>query len=67
MEEIVIFAIPIFTVLMAVEFAYGWIRNRNTYSLADTLSNLSQGLISRLSQFVNQFFHIGINTLLYHW
>ena len=67
MEEIVIFAIPIFTVLMAVEFAYGWIRNRNTYSLADTLSNLSQGLISRLSQFVNQFFHIGIYTLLYHW
>ena len=67
MEEIVIFAIPIFTVLMALEFAYGWIAKRNTYSLTDTLSNLSQGLLSRLSQFVNQFFHIGIYTLLYHW
>jgi len=67
MEEIVIFAIPIFTVLMVLEFAYGWVVKRNTYSMSDTLSNLSQGLISRLSQFVNQFFHIGIYTLLYHW
>ena len=67
MEEIVIFAIPIFTVLMVLEFAYGWVVKRNTYALTDTLSNLSQGLISRLSQFVNQFFHIGIYTLLYHW
>ena len=67
MEQLVIFAIPIFTLLMVFEFAYGWISKRNTYSLKDTLSNLSQGLISRLSQFVNQFFHIGIYTLLYHW
>jgi len=67
MEELVIFAIPIFTVLMALEFGYGWLKGRNTYSYSDTLSNLIQGLISRLSQFINQFFHIGIYTLVYHW
>jgi len=67
MEELVILAIPIFTVLMLIEFVYGMVRGRNTYTLTDTLSNLSQGLLSRLSQFVNQFFHLGIYALLYHW
>ena len=66
MEQLVLFAIPIFTLLMAVEFAYGWFKNKNTYDWEDTFSNLIQGLISRLSQFVNQFFHIGIYTLVYN-
>ncbi len=65
MEQLVLFAIPIFTLLMAVEFAYGWFQNKNNYSWEDTFTNLLQGLISRLSQFVNQFFHIGIYTVVY--
>ena len=66
MEKLVIFIIPIFTTLMVVEFTYGLLKKKNTYSLSDTFSNLMQGLISRLSQFVNHFFHIGIYSIVYH-
>lgn len=66
MEQLVIFIIPIFTTLMVVEFTYGLLKKKNTYSLSDTFSNLMQGLISRLSQFVNHFFHIGIYSIVYH-
>lgn len=67
MEQLVIFIIPIFTTLMVVEFTYGLLKKKNTYTLSDTFSNLMQGLISRLSQFVNHFFHIGIYTIVYHF
>jgi sterol desaturase/sphingolipid hydroxylase (fatty acid hydroxylase superfamily) len=67
MEILVISAIPVFTLLMIVEFFYGLAKNRNTYSFFDTLSNLLQGILSRLSQFVNHIFHIGIYTIIYTW
>jgi sterol desaturase/sphingolipid hydroxylase (fatty acid hydroxylase superfamily) len=66
MEQIVVFAIPIFITLMIVEFVYGWKKKSNTYQLADTLGNLMLGLISRVFGYALQFFHIGIYVLVFH-
>lgn len=46
--NLVMYAIPFFVVLMAVEYAYGRARGRNTYRLADTVNSLSLGTLSRL-------------------
>ena len=65
MDQIVVFILPVFLLLIAAEFAYGWFTRRNTYALADTLSSLSQGLISQLLALVTQLFQIGLYTLVF--
>jgi alkylglycerol monooxygenase len=50
--NLVMYAIPFFVLLMAVEYAYGRARGRNTYRLADTVNSLSLGTLSRLSGLV---------------
>jgi len=64
MSEIVAYAIPIFTLLLCAEFAWGWHVRRNNYRLGDTLSSLSQGLLSQLVGLCTQFLTIGIYTLV---
>ncbi len=51
--NLVMDAIPIFILLMGVEYAYGRWRGRNTYRLADTVNSLSLGTLSRLSGLVS--------------
>lgn len=50
--NLVMYAIPFFVVLMALEYAYGRARGRNTYRLADTVNSLSLGTLSRLTGLV---------------
>jgi alkylglycerol monooxygenase len=50
--SLVMYAIPFFILLMAVEYVYGRMRGRNTYRLADTLNSLSLGTLSRLTGLV---------------
>jgi sterol desaturase/sphingolipid hydroxylase (fatty acid hydroxylase superfamily) len=65
MEKIIVFAFPVFLFLICLEFAYGWLRQRNSYRLNDALSSLSQGLISQLLALVTQLFQIGLYTLVF--
>ncbi len=46
--NIVLYAIPGFIFLILVEWLYGLARGRNTYRVADTISSISLGSISRL-------------------
>ncbi|MEQ8858941.1 MAG: sterol desaturase family protein [Pseudomonadales bacterium] len=50
--NLVMYAIPFFIVLMALEYVYGRARGRNTYRLADTVNSLSLGTLSRLTGLV---------------
>jgi len=45
---IILYAIPGFIFLILVEWLYGLARGRNTYRLADTITSISLGSISRL-------------------
>ncbi|MBB3210813.1 sterol desaturase/sphingolipid hydroxylase (fatty acid hydroxylase superfamily) [Herbaspirillum sp. Sphag1AN] len=65
MEKIIVYIIPVFFILMCVEFAYGYFTRRNTYRLSDTISSLNQGLISQLVALVTQLFQIGVYAMVY--
>lgn len=65
MEKIIVYVIPVFLLLIAVEFAYGYVRRRNTYRLADAISSLSQGVISQLVALVTQLFQVGLYAMAY--
>jgi sterol desaturase/sphingolipid hydroxylase (fatty acid hydroxylase superfamily) len=65
MDRIIVYALPVFFVLMACEFAYGLATRNNTYRFSDTLSSLSQGLLSQVVAGVTQLFQIGLYTLAF--
>jgi sterol desaturase/sphingolipid hydroxylase (fatty acid hydroxylase superfamily) len=66
LDQIIVYILPFFLILMGVEFGYGWVKRRNNYHLADALSSLSQGLISQLLALVTQLFQIGLYALVFH-
>ena len=47
-DQIILFAIPGFIFLILFEWVYGLVRKRNTYRVADTITSISLGSISRL-------------------
>jgi len=65
MDDVVLYALPVFGVLMAAEFAWGLARGRNNYGLADTLASLSQGLLSQVVAVCTQFIQVGLYALAY--
>ena len=65
MHRIIVFAIPIFALLIAIEFIYGLIKKHNTYRFHDTISSLSQGLLSQVTAVCTQLFQIGLYTLIF--
>lgn len=50
--DLVPYAVPIFFILIGVEFYYGIKRGQNTYRVNDALNSLSLGLINTLSKLV---------------
>ncbi len=60
MHRLVVLVVPVFGLLMACEFLWGWLRGRNTYRLNDTLASLSQGLLSQAVAVCTQLFQIGL-------
>ena len=58
---LIFFAIPVFYILMIIEFTYGVIIKKNTYRLNDTFVSISIGLISRFPVILN----LGFNTLIF--
>jgi len=63
MEKFIVLIFPLFFLLIGIEFAYGYYKQRNNYRVNDALSSLSQGLISQLVALLTQLFQIG----LYAW
>ncbi|HEY9027325.1 MAG TPA: sterol desaturase family protein [Burkholderiaceae bacterium] len=65
MDDAVLYALPVFGVLMAAEFAWGRARGRDNYGLADTLASLSQGLLSQVVAACTQLIQVGLYALAY--
>jgi alkylglycerol monooxygenase len=65
MEKIIVYVIPVFLLLIAAEFVYGYVRRRNTYRLADAVASLSQGVIGQLVALVTQLFQVGLYSMAY--
>jgi sterol desaturase/sphingolipid hydroxylase (fatty acid hydroxylase superfamily) len=66
LEDIILYALPVFALLIVAEFAYGYATRHNTYRLNDSISSLSQGLISQCTALCSQFLQVGLYTLVQH-
>jgi alkylglycerol monooxygenase len=62
-SQIIVFATPVFLLLIALEFAVGWTRRRNTYRLADAVSSISLGMLSQTSAVFTTLLRLGLYTL----
>ena len=67
MDDVILYALPVFGLLMLVEFAWGLARGRNTYGFADTLASLSQGLLSQVVAACTQLIQVGLYALAFPW
>jgi alkylglycerol monooxygenase len=65
--KVILFASPIFFVLILFEFAWGLRKGHNTYALSDTINSLSLGILSQITAFFGRGLRIGIYVLAYQW
>ncbi len=66
-SQIIVLATPVFLLLIALEFAWGWARGRNTYRLNDAINSISLGVLSQLSAVFLKVLTIGIYTAVFGW
>lgn len=59
--DLILYAIPVFLLLILLELAWGLLRGRNSYRLNDTINSLSLGSLSRLQALVV----VGVTGLVY--
>lgn len=60
MHDALLYALPVFLACMLGEWAWGRWRGRDSYGLADTLSSLSQGLLSQAVAIITPLFQTGL-------
>ena len=61
--NVIVYAIPVFIVLMAAEFAVGVATGRNVYRLNDAVGSLTAGILSQLSGVFMLALSLGIYVL----
>jgi alkylglycerol monooxygenase len=64
-SQIIVLATPVFLLLIAIEFAWGYKRQRNTYRLNDAVNSVSLGMLSQISAVFTRLFRVGIYTAIY--
>jgi len=64
-SQIIVLATPVFFLLIAIEFAWGWAKKRNTYRLADAITSISLGMLSQASAVFTRLLRVGIYTAVY--
>jgi alkylglycerol monooxygenase len=60
-SSIITFAIPVFMLLILIEYCYGVYKGKNNYRLNDTFTSLSIGMISRYPTMLN----LGMQSLIF--
>jgi alkylglycerol monooxygenase len=65
--KVILFASPIFFLLIALEFFWGLKKGRNTYRLNDAINSLSLGILSQITAIFGRGLRIGAYALFYYW
>jgi alkylglycerol monooxygenase len=70
MGKAIVYATPVFILLMAIELAWGWhlqrrSKGKNTYRLADAINSLSLGMMSQFTAVFTRLLRLGIYTFIY--
>ena len=63
--QIIVLATPVFLLLIALEFAVGHARGRNTYRLNDTLNSIGLGVMSQVTGVFGKLLRVGLYTLVF--
>ena len=64
-SQVIVLATPVFFLLIAIEFAWGWARKRNTYRLNDAVNSISLGMLSEITKVFTRLLRVGIYTAVY--
>jgi len=64
-SQVIVLATPVFFLLIAIEFAWGWARKRNTYRLNDAVNSISLGMLSEISKVFTRLLRVGIYGAVY--
>ena len=64
-SQIIVLATPVFFLLIAIEFAWGWKRARNTYRLNDAMTSIGLGMLSQITAVFTRLLRVGIYTAVY--
>jgi alkylglycerol monooxygenase len=64
-SQVIVVATPVFLALIAIEFAWGRIRGRNTYRLNDAVSSIGLGMLSEISKVFTRLLRVGIYGAVY--
>ncbi len=64
--NVIVYAIPVFIVLMAAEFGIGLATGRNVYRLNDAVGSLTAGILSQVSGVFMLALSVGIYVLVYN-
>jgi alkylglycerol monooxygenase len=65
MCQLLLISLPVFAVLIALEWAYSWKTGRSTYRINDVVSSLSQGVLSQAVAVCTKLFQIGLYTFVF--
>ena len=66
-SQVIVLATPVFLLLIALEYAWGRWRGRNTYRLNDAINSISLGMLSQISAVLTRLFRVGIYTAVFSW
>ena len=64
-SQIIVLATPVFLLLIALEFAVGHARGRNTYRLNDTLASVGLGVMSQVTGVFGKLLRLGVYVLAF--
>lgn len=64
-SQIIVLATPVFLLLIALEYAWGVARGRNSYRLNDAVNSIGLGMLSQISAVLTRTLRIGIYTAVY--
>jgi sterol desaturase/sphingolipid hydroxylase (fatty acid hydroxylase superfamily)/uncharacterized membrane protein YhhN len=64
-SQIIVLATPVFFAMIAIEWAWGYARGRNTYQLDDAINSISLGMLSQISAVLTRVLRLGIYTAVY--
>ncbi len=64
-SQVIVLATPVFLALIALEFAWGWARGRNTYRLNDAITSIGLGMLSETSKVFTRLLRVGIYGAVY--
>ncbi len=64
-SQIIVLATPVFLLLIALEYAWGVAKGRNTYRLNDAISSIGLGMLSQISAVLTRTLRVGIYVVVF--